>query len=70
MTNVIDAAEQQRQQETIAPATVDDLLYAVSRDEDGTIELTVYEEGRACCVVLNRQMALDLAELLTAGHTQ
>ena len=40
-------------------------LYAVAKDVDGAIDLTIFENGEACTVTLSPEMARQLAELLT-----
>lgn len=38
--------------------------YAVARRQDGTVDLTVWEDGRACAVELSREEAARLGVLL------
>lgn len=44
-------------------------LYAVAKNQDGSVELTVYERGRACTANLSKEMAVQLAGVLITKPT-
>jgi hypothetical protein len=45
------------------------MLYAVAKNQDGSVELTVYERSRACTVHLSKEMVAQLAGVFITKPT-
>ena len=44
---------------------INKFLYAIKKNLNGTLDLTVFEDGNSCTVTLNKEMTMQLIKLLS-----